>query len=477
MSRSLAVDALPEAADVLLASGARLACIAAKPSPEGGHEVTYLFVGAQGNDTLAVRLPRGAALPSLARDAPAAMWFERELHEVHGLAIAGHPAMKPLLAHAGWPGGAPDFPFRRVEGEGVYEVPVGPIHAGVIEPGHFRFSLAGERVLDLEIRLGYVHRGVERLMEGRSLDHALVLAARTSGDNSAAHALAFSQAVEGLAGVEVPERALYLRSLLVELERVTNHLADVGGVLLDVAWNVGWARLAALREDLLRAQADLTSSRLLYGAVRPGGVGIAPEARDLDALAARVEAAARAFAEVVAASLEKPSVVDRLETTGKLPREDALALGCVGPTARASGIDLDARRQWPHAAYPKLTFDVPVERDGDVLARVRVKTAEAQQSAGMIRQCAASLPGGPVLAPIPQLEPGRWSWAAAEAHRGEVIYGVEADAQGRVARCRIRDPSFMDWPALERAVPRGNILADFPVVNKSFNLSYAGYDR
>jgi Ni,Fe-hydrogenase III large subunit len=359
----------------------------------------------------------------------------------------------------------------------VYEVPVGPIHAGIIEPGHFRFSLAGERVLHLEVRLGYVHRGVEKLMGGRTPQQGLILAERTSGDNSAAHAAAYCMALEQLASCTIPERAALLRTLFLETERITNHLADVGGVLLDVAWNVGWARCAILREEMLRAQAALSGSRLLYGVMKPGGVACDPSREVLDALAAKADEVARTFSEEVDASLAKPSVLDRLETTGKLTRDDALALGCVGPAARASGVDVDARRQWSHAAYAQLSFQVPVQREGDVLARVRVKQAEVVQSAALVRQCVERLHAGPSAAALGAMTPERWAWGAAESHRGEVLYGMVADAGGRIARCRIRDPSFQNWRALERAVPLGNILADFPVVNKSFNLSYAGNDR
>lgn len=483
--------ALPDVATRLLAQEHRLAALVGWD--RGATHLTYLFLPRDAGPATEIHLAlaTGEALPSIAHLSPGADKFERDLAEGLAVPLAGREAPRPLLAHAGWPargsplrqgavslpGPSPPYEFRRVEGVGVYEVPVGPIHAGVIEPGHFRFSLAGEAVLHLEIRLGYSHRGVEKLAEGRMPAGALLLAERVSGDNAVAHGAAFCDAVEGLHDAQLPPRAAALRTILLEMERVTQHLGDVAGVLLDVAYGVGWSRAATLREEMFRLNARLTGSRLLFGALSPGGVLCDPDERTLVHVAAEVSRIATELDRVVDESVPTSAVRDRLETTGILPRERALALGCVGPTARASGVPTDARLEWPHATYPRFPPKVALQPRGDVLARVLVKRAEAVESARLIQDAVATMPRGGTAVELGRARPGALAWGAAEAHRGEVLYAVALDERGRIARCHIRDPSFVNWPALEAAVPAGNILADFPVINKSFNLSYAGNDR
>ncbi len=484
----------------LSAAPLRFVTAFATDAGDGGHVVRYVLAVERQPAFLEIRVRArsGEAVPSVTPLVPAASGLEREMMEISGVVVKDHPDPRPVLQHRGWIPGAyplakafdasgrgarrldrdPDYGFLRVEGEGVCEVPVGPIHAGIIEPGHFRFSIAGEPVLHLEIRLGYAHKGVEKLHEGRTPEGSLHLAARTSGDNSVAHAAAFCHAVEALGGVALPPRGAFLRTILIEVERVTHHLGDIGGVLLDVAYNFGASQLAILREDMFRLNARLTGSRLLFGALAVGGV-----ARDLDAAAladarATLDRVEHEADRALKISMSSSSVIDRLDSTGTLTRENARQLAVVGPAARASGIPIDARRDFPHAAYPDLAFRVPTETTGDVMARVKVKAAEIRESVSLVRQAIDRLPGGPVRADAPQrYRVGETAIGVAEAHRGEVVYAVELDAAGRVTRCHVRDPSILNWRALEVVVPNGNIIADFPVVNKSFNLSYSGNDR
>ncbi|MHB8586308.1 MAG: hydrogenase large subunit [Thermoplasmatota archaeon] len=501
--------------------------------------------------SLLTRLEPGEALPSVTPQVPAADWSERALSELQGIPVEGHPDPRAVFQHRGWPirqgtaatrpesllaapgslhplrrdfpskpAGAiprlaqdPPYDFLRIEGDGVCEVPVGPIHAGVIEPGHFRFTIAGEPVLNLEIRLGYAHKGVEKLHEGRTPNEALFLASRTSGDNSVGHSLAFCHAVEALATWSVPLRAKNLRVVLLELERITHHLGDIGGVLLDVAFNFGASQFAILREDMFRLNARLTGSRLLFGCIAIGGVAQDLTPSELDDIIATIDRVTREASRILKISLASASVVDRLDGTGTLSSEHALRLGVVGPAARASGLDIDARRDLPHDAYSILKVQVSVEKGGDVMARTRVKAAEIEESARLIHGAAENLrlaegqsvvpdgfepparvgdrlPATPFRAPSrePSIQMGpripndtiaahEMGLGVTEAHRGEVLYAVQFDESARIERCHLRDPSTMNWRALEVAVPSGNIIADFPVINKSFNLSYSGNDR
>jgi Ni,Fe-hydrogenase III large subunit len=417
--------------------------------------------------------------------------------ELLGVPLDGHPDPRPVLQHRGWPVGAaplrpewqpapnaprldkdPDYGFLQVEGDGVCEVPVGPIHAGIIEPGHFRFSIAGEPVLNLEIRLGYQHKGIEKLYQGRTPEMGLFLAERTSGDNSVAHGAAYCMAVEQLAGLQLSPRAEDLRTLYLELERITHHLGDIGGVLLDVAYNFGWSQLAILREEMFRLNADLTGSRLLFGANVVGGVRFDPSEERVDQILATLEKVHHDFDKALKVSLGSASVVDRLDQAGTLTLEHARLLSVVGPAARASGLDVDARRDLPHAAYARRKVNVQLETRGDVMSRVRVKANELRESVRLVQDILDDPADGPAQAPAPaRYRTGEVGLGIAEAHRGEVVYAVEMEDESRIRRCHARDPSTLNWRAIELAVPNGNIIADFPVINKSFNLSYSGNDR
>ncbi|MCG7843878.1 MAG: hydrogenase large subunit, partial [Methanomassiliicoccales archaeon] len=362
------------------------------------------------------------------------------------------------------------FHHHKVEGEGILEIPVGPVHAGVIEPGHFRFSTAGEPILNLEIRLGYAHRGVEKTLEGCPLPQALRLIERISGDNGVAHSMAFCQAVE--MGTAMPERAKLLRCIYAEMERIYNHLGDIGGMATDVAFAVPAADAAVLREKMLQLNQRLTGHRLLWGTMAIGGV-----ARNIDLTGREVLERSMIDLGLELDPIERtlssaPSFLDRVETTGSLSLQAAKDLRATGPVARASGWDRDTRRDFPYAAYPRLSFLVPVQRGGDVLARLKVKMGEVRESISLVKQCLDHLQVGEHRIEVPT--PHGFGLGMVESPRGELVHCAHFD-QGRIVRYKVRDPSFCNWPTLERAV-LGNIVPDFPLINKSYNLSYAGND-
>ncbi|PYQ98776.1 MAG: hypothetical protein DMF96_09510 [Acidobacteria bacterium] len=412
--------------------------------------------------------PAQPTYASIAAKHPAANWFEREVMDFFGLAPGGHPNPARVALHDDWPDHAwalrkdfPDdrtvprvsgdfHPFRPVTGEGVFQVPVGPVHAGIIEPGHFRFGVAGEPVLYLQLRLFYVHKGTEKRFERLPWRHGLFLAESISGDTSVGHALAYAHAIERLADVTVPPRAARLRVVLLELERIYNHIADIGAVATDVAFTVPASRAQALREGLVRLQDELFGTRLLRGTIALGGV-----TQDL-----------------------LPRGCDRLRAhLHRFEQESARDLGVVGMAARASGVDADFRRDHPHDAYEDLRFEVPVEDGGDVRARLMIRAREVRQSLLILHQVLDALPDTPLLTSLPEQLPARSSalgWV--EAWRGPCTHWVSTDERGELARVKVTDPSFLNWPGLVHATP-GNIIPDFPVINKSFNLSYSGNDR
>jgi Ni,Fe-hydrogenase III large subunit len=400
-----------------------------------------------------------------------------------------------VALHDDWPDGAwplrKDFPhdapvprapgefhpFRPVTGEGVFQIPVGPVHAGVIEPGHFRFGVAGEPVLDLQLRLFYVHKGTEKRFERLSWRHGLLLAESISGDTAVGHALAYAHAVERLAGVVVPPRASAVRIVLLELERIYNHTADIGALATDVAFSIPASRAQALREGLLRLQDHLFGSRLLRGTIALGGVkmDLLPQGRD--ALRAHLHAFEKDFDALITLLIDAGTFTDRVDGTGILPKQAAQDLGIVGMAARASGIDADIRRDHPHDGYEALRFEVPVEEGGDVRARLMIRAREVEQSLLILHQSLDTMPDTPTITALPEQLPGRSSalgWV--EAWRGPCTHWIATDEGGQLTRVKVTDASFQNWPGLAHAVP-GNIVPDFPVINKSFNLSYSGNDR
>jgi Ni,Fe-hydrogenase III large subunit/Ni,Fe-hydrogenase III component G len=489
--------ALPVVADALRAEGAQVQLIAAADTRAATGEFTLAYVfappGGRPRAHVLTAVPAAAPrFPSLATRSFAASRFEREIHDLFGLVPEGHPDLRRLTLHQFWPAdyhplrrdaaprrdfrdeGQP-FPFRRVEGEGLFEITVGPVHAGIIEPGHFRFSVEGETIVNLETRLGWVHKGIEKLFETLPFERTPALAERVSGDESVAHALAYCQALEALAGTEVPPRAAWLRVILLELERLYNHVGDVGMIVNDTGFAFGHAHCFRLREELLRLNEHLTGHRLLRGAVVPGGVAGPVEDADLREAAAAVGRLAAEFAGVAALCLDNTLVLERLQGTGRLTPATAREMQVVGLAGRASGIDADARRDAPFAAYGELEVRVPAYDAGDVWARTMVRIDEAREAARLIAEAAARAGTGPLRVPLGPLPAGGHAVGLAEAWRGPVWYWVRAAGPAAVERVKVADPSFRNWPALEYAVLK-NIIPDFPLCNKSFNLSYSGSD-
>jgi Ni,Fe-hydrogenase III large subunit/Ni,Fe-hydrogenase III component G len=461
----------------------------------GRFRLHYLFSMAPDDAviTLIAAIPAdNPRFPSVTPEVQAAHWLEREMQDLIGVVAEDHPDPRPLLAHDGWPRGChplrrdftppagmswpPRFAFTPVEGEGVFEIPVGPIHAGIIEPGHFRFSTVGESILKLDVRLGWKYRGLETLARGKRVARALEIAERACGLCAFSHALAFSGAVEEAAGVLAPARARALRSLAGELERIYNHCADLSGVLLDVAYAVGAAEGQRLKEVVQQVCDALFGHRFLRGLCVPGGV-----TRDLDDAQQQwlrgVLAVVRADVEALArAATANAAVMDRLAGAGALGAEAARDLGVVGPAARACGLAGDVRRTHPYAFYRDLAFQVPVRSAGDVLARFEVMTDEIQESLNIVDQMLLHLPGGKLREERVSAPAGRSGLGLVESPRGLLSHWVRAGADGRVDEWRMRSASHANWPAVAIAV-LDNIVPDFPLINKSFNLCYACVDR
>lgn len=437
---------------------------------------------------LSVACPDGC-FPSIGRVHPPAIRLERSIADLVGLAAEGCPDTRPWLDHGRWavrhplatqptaPRRGLGYSFLPVEGPELHQIPVGPVHAGIIEPGHFRFTASGETVVRLEERLGYVHRGIERLMAGCAVEAAGRLAGRVSGDSTVAYALAFARAVEAAMGCSVSPRAEALRAIMAELERIANHLGDIGAICNDAAFALMLAHLAVLRERVLRAAMTAFGHRLMMDAIVPGGV-----ACDLSSAGANeIRNVLRIIEESAPRLLElydnTTSLQDRTAMTGILSHELALAFGAGGFVGRASGREFDCRRHPGYPPYDTLAFDVPVRRDGDVNARLWIRVLEIEQSMRLIRQLLEALPEEPVQAGSNSLiASGPCEGASlVECFRGDIFVWLRLDDGGKVSRCHLRDPSWFQWPLLEAAI-EGNIVADFPLCNKSFNCSYAGHD-
>src|SRR5712691_10265203 len=473
----------------------RFGHMTARPRSNGrlSLEVLLLDTRTGGGDTVCALLaPRASEFPSLTPRLPAAHWAERAIGDMFGHVAHGHPRWKSLLLHEAWPQGfAPlrdvdqarppaaspkEYEFLKVAGEGVHEIPVGPIHAGIIEPGHFRFSCLGEVIINLEIRLGYQHRGVERRLTEVPWRQARFVAEAASSDTAAGNALAHAVALEQLMEVTVPPRAAALRTLALEIERLANHLGDMGGLSADIGYSAGAALFARLRGQALGLGELLTGSRLQRAYVLPGGV-----ARDLHPNAQRaLEEGLNNLGGLTGRwlplLLDNPAVVERMEGTGRVSPGLAREFGLVGPAARASGADYDCRRHFVHGLYPQRAPTPARQTAGDVLARAQVRAAEIDSSLDLLSTLLADLAPGPVRTAVPDTLPARSvGIGVVEAWRGELIHWVTTDGHGRIARYAIKDPSFNNWTGLAIAV-RNNLVADFPLCNKSFNLSYSGND-
>ena len=492
ITRTVGPAKLKESAAALFEAGFRLGLVAAHDDGDS-LRVVYLFLAGWPDRRveLQVTLPaRNPALPSLASLSFAASRFEREMHDLFGVVPLNHPLPRRLVRHAHWPAGwypmrhhagppplfttSEAYPFIAVVGDGVYEIPVGPVHAGIIEPGHFRFSVVGESILKLKARLWFTHRGIEKLFEGLKATGAIHLAERISGDTSAAHALAHSLAVEDALGITMPEPAQRLRALVLELERLYNHAADVGALANDVGFSLANSHALRIREELLRINNATTGHRLLRGAISPGAVELLslPDPGQLARLADDL-------AEVAQLTLDNTVIRDRFTGTAVLTHEQAHDLGCLGYVARASGVATDARMDHPICDLPVTPL---TKTSGDVLARFTLRAGEFAASTQLATQLIItadqlSFRGTPADGSATRDSRGavRSGVGIVEGWRGTIVHRVEVDADGRLTRAKIVDPSWFNWPALPLALS-GTIVPDFPVTNKSFNLSYAGND-
>lgn len=493
-----AADVPAAAAHLIGAHAARLAAVFAEDrlASERCFHLYYVFerMGYPSDLILRASLAEGETqFPSLAAELPAVNWQEREIQDWFGLVAAGHPNPRRVALHDNWPDVHPlrkDFPlgcelppfegeqheYRPTLGEGVFQIPVGPVHAGIIEPGHFNFAVAGEPILYLQLRMFYKHKATEKLFEYLPVHRAVFLAESISGDSAFSHGTAFCQAIERAAGIELPPRARFLRTVMLELERVYNHVADIGAIATDVGFVVANAHAGRLREMVVSLNEEMTGSRMLRGTVCVGGVRRDWSSAQIDMLRSALPVVEREFRDLVGLIRSSDSTRDRLERTGFLAPEKAKALGIVGVGGRASGVDLDARRDHPYAAYDRVAFQVPVFDGGDVWHRMKVRIEEVKQSLSIVRQALERLPEGEVCAPPREIPAGRCALSAVEGWRGEILHWVRTGRGNRLERCKIKDPSLNNWPALVEAV-QGNIVPDFPAINKSFNLSYSGTDR
>jgi Ni,Fe-hydrogenase III large subunit len=455
----------------------------------GDTDTVHMAVLEEGQiGVLTLACPMGR-FPSVGRVHPPALRLERAIRDLYGLQPTASPDPRRWLDHGRWglrqPLGGKDtvaatgdpYAFRLADGPPMHQIPVGPVHAGIIEPGHFRFTANGETVVRLEERLGYVHKGVDHLMAGAAVEQAAKLAGRVSGDSTVAYAIAFARAVEAAFGVEPPPRAVWLRALMAELERIANHFGDIGAICNDASFSLIHAHYGILREQVLRASDQCFGHRLMMDRVVPGGVAVDMAKEGVAALGRLLATVKRRFPELVELYDSTASLQNRTVTTGKLSAELAHQYGAGGFVGRGSGRAFDARKVPGYEPYPSLSFEVAVRHQGDVDARVWVRIEEVRQSLALIEQLLDGLPAGHLAASAAQTSRhhGGEGLALAESFRGDVLAWVRVGSGGAIARCHLRDPSWFQWPLLEAAI-EGNIVADFPLCNKSFNCSYSGHD-
>jgi Ni,Fe-hydrogenase III large subunit len=428
--------------------------------------------------------------PSVGRLHPPAIRLERALRDLFGLDPVGLPDQRPWLDHGRWgqrhplakepqpQGDQEPYSFLRAEGESLHQIAVGPVHAGIIEPGHFRFTANGETVVRLEERLGYTHKGIESLMTGASVDAAARLAARTSGDSTVAYGFAFARAVEVALGIEIPPRAIWLRALMAEIERLANHFGDIGAICNDAGFAIMLAHCGILRERVLRTAQVCFGHRLMMDCIVPGGVGCDLLSPGFEQIRKLVWTIGKAFPPLVELYDNTASLQNRTVGTGLARPALIKQYGCGGTIGRASARAFDARVQLSYPPYEAMLFnyDVPVLAEGDVNARIWIRIREVQQSLALVEQILARIPAQSAIR-VPVTGTGRTGegLALVEGFRGDVLAWVRLDAEARVERCHLRDPSWFQWPVLEAAI-ENNIVADFPLCNKSFNCSYSGHD-
>lgn len=462
----------------------------------GEFRIFYIF-GIPGENyfpTVVLHLGDSTKFPSVVKYIHQASYYEKEIGSFFGLTPIGHPKIQPFILHENWPdnifplrkdfnwktrpleGKAPQE-FQEVKGEGIYEIPVGPVHAGIIEPGHFRFSVAGEEIVNLEPKLGYTHKGSEKLFEALPMHKKLKLSERISGDSSFSHALAFCQAAETLSDTIITKRAAYIRVIFSELERIANHINDIGFILNDTAFSFGGSNGQRLRERVMQLNQELSGDRFLRGVAIIGGVAKdIPEELQKSAKEELI-AIKKDFLEVVAIAEDSETVINRLKKTGILDKQKAFDNRVVGVAARASGINTDARVDFPYAAYKELTFKAAKEEDGDVYARYSLRIKEVFASIDLVLRALEKLDQkGDISVPQKAMKKSAYAVGIVESWHGDVVYFISTDSKGVIQRVGVRDASFLNWHAVPYAVV-GNIVADFPLINKSFNLSYSGFDR
>jgi len=426
--------------------------------------------------------------PSVSRHHPPALRFERSLRDLWGIHPAGLPDERPWLDHDRWglkfplgaripaPADGAPYSFLPAEGESLHQIPVGPVHAGIIEPGHFRFTANGETVVRLEERLGYTHKGNEGLMAGADLLTGARLAGRVSGDSTVAYAIAFSRSAEAALGANVPPRAHWLRGLMSELERLANHFGDIGAICNDASFAILHAHCGILRERVLRAADICFGHRLMRDVVMPGGVARDLSQDGIKVLKTLIAEIARRFPAIVRLYDDTASLQDRTVGTGKVSSALVRQYAAGGYVGRSAGRNFDARRDHVYPPYDQLRFTVPVLEEADVNARVWLRIREIEQSVSLVEQILHGMPAGPIAAELPDAgETVVEGMALIEGFRGDILAWLRIDSNRQIERCHLRDPSWFQWPLLEAAI-EGNIVADFPLCNKSFNCSYSGQD-
>lgn len=489
-----------EVAQSIAAGGGRLVSLwGSDRRTDGGGYFVISAALATGDGMLWLDLPlTGSKLtyPDLTPVFPCAERLQRAVYDLLGIDPEGAQDLRYWLNHGDWPGDyfplrrevsgnecldgheVVDYPFIKVAGDGVHEIPVGPVHAGIIEPGHFRFSIVGEKVLRLEERLGYTHKGIDKLFEKFAPADAYRLAGRVSGDTTVAYAWAYCMALESICATPVPPRASRLRALMLERERVANHLGDLGALGNDAAFAFGLSQFSRLKEDWLRLNQQLFGHRFMMDKIVPGGVAVDLDAQGVAALLRQcdaIEAEVWALRDIYD---EHAGLQDRFITTGIVTPQLATQLGLTGMAGRASGVAFDLRADFPGEAYADLDVHMVTHRNGDVAARVIVRFEEIFEALRLLRRLVGGLPAGPLRVELAAAN-SRFGAGWVEGWRGEVFVALEVDGErngGHICRCHCHDPSWQNWPVLEHAVI-GNIVPDFPLINKSFNLSYAGHDR